>query len=72
MSKKKKKKKKKKNSRSKGGPGVNEVSFRTRPHHNVHNTLEIDKSYWPSVEGGLYGRGGRKGEGEEKWRDKII
>ena len=35
-------KKKKKNSRSKGGPSVNEVSFRTRPHHNAHNTLGVD------------------------------
>jgi hypothetical protein len=24
------------------GPGVNEVSFRARPHHNVHNTLGVD------------------------------
>jgi hypothetical protein len=24
------------------GPGVNEVSFRTRPHHNVHHTLGVD------------------------------
>jgi hypothetical protein len=36
--KKKKKKKKKKNSGSQGGPGVNEVSFRARPPHNVHST----------------------------------
>jgi hypothetical protein len=27
---------------SKGGPSVNEVSFRTRPHCNVHNTLGVD------------------------------
>jgi hypothetical protein len=25
------------------GPGVNEVSFRTRPHHNVHHTLGVDR-----------------------------
>jgi hypothetical protein len=25
-----------------GGPGVNEVSFRARPHHNVHRTLGVD------------------------------
>jgi hypothetical protein len=24
------------------GPGVNEVSFRTRPHHNAHSTLGVD------------------------------
>jgi hypothetical protein len=24
------------------GPGVNEVSFRARPHCNVYRTLEID------------------------------
>jgi hypothetical protein len=24
------------------GPGVNEVSFRARPHHNVHITLGVD------------------------------
>jgi hypothetical protein len=24
------------------GPGVNEVSFRAGPHHNVHCTLEVD------------------------------
>jgi hypothetical protein len=24
------------------GPGVNEVSFHARPHHNVHNTLGVD------------------------------
>ena len=34
--------KKRKNSGSRGGPGVNEVSFRTRPHHNVHSTLGVD------------------------------
>jgi hypothetical protein len=35
-------KKKKKNSMSKGGPGMNEVSFRARPHRNAHNTLGVD------------------------------
>jgi hypothetical protein len=35
-------KKKKKNSGSNGEPGVNEVSFCARPHHNVHNTLGVD------------------------------
>jgi hypothetical protein len=25
------------------GPGVNEVSFRARPHHNVHRTLGCEK-----------------------------
>jgi hypothetical protein len=35
--------KKKKNSGSRRrGPGVNEVSFRARPHHNVHGTLGVD------------------------------
>jgi hypothetical protein len=34
--------KKKKNSGSKGGPDMNEVSFRARLHHNVHSTLEVD------------------------------
>jgi hypothetical protein len=24
------------------GPDVNEVSFRARPHHNVHSTLGVD------------------------------
>ena len=24
------------------GPSVNEVSFRARPHHNVHHTLGVD------------------------------
>jgi hypothetical protein len=24
------------------GPGVNEVSFRARPHHGVHRTLGVD------------------------------
>jgi hypothetical protein len=24
------------------GPGVNEVSFRARPHHSVHHTLGVD------------------------------
>jgi hypothetical protein len=24
------------------GPGVNEVSFRARPHHNAHSTLGVD------------------------------
>jgi hypothetical protein len=33
--------KKKKNSGS-TEPGVNEVSFRARPHHNVHGTLGVD------------------------------
>jgi hypothetical protein len=56
--KKKKKKKKKKNSGSRGGPGVNEVSFRARPHLNVHSTLGVDTGAtgprWrvDSIEGG--------------------
>jgi hypothetical protein len=33
-------KKKKKNSRP-HGPGMNEVSFRARPHHNMHCTSQI-------------------------------
>jgi hypothetical protein len=24
------------------GPGVNEVSFRARPHHSLHSTLGVD------------------------------
>jgi hypothetical protein len=58
-------KKKKKNSRSKRGPGVNEVSFRARPHHNVHSTLGVDTGAtgprWrvDSIEGGV-GRGGEE------------
>jgi hypothetical protein len=52
-------KKKNKNSRSRGGPDVNEVSFRTRPHHNVHSTLGVDtRATGPRyMEGGLYRRG---------------
>jgi hypothetical protein len=42
LKKKKKKKKKKKNSGFKRGPGMNKVSFRARPHHNVHSTLGVD------------------------------
>jgi hypothetical protein len=34
-------KKKKKELRVEG-PGVNEVSFRARPHHSVHRTLGVD------------------------------
>jgi hypothetical protein len=34
------KKKKKRNSRT-IGPGVNEVSFRARPHRSVHSTLGV-------------------------------
>jgi hypothetical protein len=26
------------------GPDVNEVSFRARPHHNVHRTLGVDQN----------------------------
>jgi hypothetical protein len=39
-------------------PGVNEVSFRARPHHNVHSTLGVDTGAigprWrvDSIEGG--------------------
>jgi hypothetical protein len=46
------------------GPGMNEVSFRARPHHNVHITLGVDTGAigprWKvdSIEGG--GIGGEK------------
>jgi hypothetical protein len=65
---KKKKKKKKKNSGSRGS-GVNGVSFRARPHHNVHCTLGVDtrttNPRWrvDSIEGGEVGRGGKSGRG---------
>jgi hypothetical protein len=39
---------------------MNEVSFRARPHHNVH-TGSKHISYWPSMEGGLYKKGIEKG-----------
>jgi hypothetical protein len=35
-------KKKKKNFGSRGGPSVNEVSFRARPHHIVYSTMGVD------------------------------
>jgi hypothetical protein len=63
---KKKKKKKKKNNSGSKGPGVNEVSFRARPHHNVHRTLGVDaRATGPrwrvdSIEGGC--GVGREGE----------
>jgi hypothetical protein len=47
-------------------PGVNEVSFRARPYHNVHSTLEVDtRATCPrwrvdSMEGGRVGREGEK------------
>jgi hypothetical protein len=51
---------------------VNEVSFRTRPHHNVHNTLGVDtRATWPSMKGGLYRRGCDRKEGGE-WKDEMI
>jgi hypothetical protein len=46
---------------------VNEVSFRARPHHNVHNTLGVDTGAigprWrvDSIEGGGLERGGKSG-----------
>jgi hypothetical protein len=52
------------------GPGVNEVSFRARPHHNVHSTLGVDTGAtgprWrvDSIEGG----GGMGMGGEESGR----
>jgi hypothetical protein len=66
--KKKEKKKKKKNSRSKGGPGVNEVSFHARPHRSVHSTLGVDtRANGPrwrvdSIEGDRIGKGGNRVE----------
>jgi hypothetical protein len=49
-----------------GRPSVNEVSFRARPHRNVHNTLGVDIGAtgprWrvDSIEGGGIGRRGEK------------
>jgi hypothetical protein len=34
------------------GPGVNEVSFHTRPHHNVHSTLGVDWKFASSYQAG--------------------
>jgi hypothetical protein len=46
---------------------VHEVSFRARPHHNVHRTLgSRHKSYWPFLEGGLYRMG------EDRDRDRGV
>jgi hypothetical protein len=48
---------------------MNEVSFRARPHHNVHDTLGVDVGAtgprWrvDSIEGGGVGRGGERVEG---------
>jgi hypothetical protein len=48
---------------------VNEVSFRARPHHNVHNTLGVDVGatgpWWrvDSIEEGGVGREGGRMEG---------
>jgi hypothetical protein len=51
--------KKKKNSRSRG-PGVNEVVVRSRsPPQSAQHTVSEHRGYWPSLEGGLYGRGGK-------------
>jgi hypothetical protein len=30
---------------SERGSGMNEVSFRARPHHNVHSTLGVDEDH---------------------------
>jgi hypothetical protein len=52
---------------------VNEASFRARPHHRMHNTLEVDTGAigprWrvDSMEGGRIGRGG----GGEDWKDEM-
>ena len=52
-----------------GELGMNEVSFRARPHHNVHNILGVDTGatgpQWrvDSIEGGGIGRGGKRVEG---------
>jgi hypothetical protein len=57
------------------GPGVNEVSFRARPHHRVHRTLGVDaRATGPrwrvdSIEGSEVGGGGKrveKGGGEKE------
>jgi hypothetical protein len=46
------------------GPGMNEVSFRARPHHSVHSTLGVDTGAtgprWrvDSIEGDRIERGG--------------
>jgi hypothetical protein len=59
-------KNKKKNSGSEG-PGVNEVSVRAgSPPQCAPHTGSGHGSYWPSLEGGLYGRGGDRDGGEEK------
>jgi hypothetical protein len=50
---------------------VNEVSFRARPHYNVHSTLGVDTGAtsprWrvDSIEGGW----GREG-GRQEWKDE--
>jgi hypothetical protein len=52
---------------------VNEVSFRVRPHHNVHSTLGVDAGAtgprWrvDSIEGGRIERGG----GERDWKGEM-
>jgi hypothetical protein len=48
---------------------MNGVSFRARPHHNVHGTLGVDTGatgpQWrvDSIEGGGVGRRGKRVEG---------
>jgi hypothetical protein len=57
---------------------VNEVSFRARPHHNVHNTLGVDVGatgpWWrvDSIEGGGVGRRGEEWKGEVKRSKDTI
>jgi hypothetical protein len=51
---------------------VNEVSFRARPHHNVRNTLGVDRGAtgpWWRVES-VEGDGVRRGWGKE-WKDEM-
>jgi hypothetical protein len=56
---------------------MNEVSFRARPHHNVHSTLGVDIGAtgprWrvDSIEGGRIERGGERLEGWDGIRLKT-
>jgi hypothetical protein len=60
-------------------PGVNEVSFCTRPHHNVPNTLGVGtRATGPrwrvdSIEGGGIGRvGGNEWGDRMRKKEKIL
>jgi hypothetical protein len=47
---------------------MNEMSFRTKPHRNAHNTLGVDTG----AIGPRWRMDYMEKRGEEKWRNKMI